>query len=104
MHDSQNSETSTIQASEYRLPDSPLISEQTRLVLRAQAARLQTQVNVSVSSDEPGVKTKLHVWEGLEHGFHYNPELPEAEQLHRTTLAFLERCLSQSKSNIKEQS
>ena len=31
---------------------------------------------------EQGVAAQLHIWEGLEHVFHYNPYLPEAHAMH----------------------
>ena len=40
-----------------------------------------------------GVEAQLHVWEGLDHTFHYNPDLPETEELHRVTLNFFEKHL-----------
>ena len=42
---------------------------------------------------QQGVQTELHVWEGLDHNFHYNPALPESEDLHRTLLGFFDRHL-----------
>lgn len=37
-----------------------------------------------------GIPAELHIWEGLEHCFHYNIELPEANELHRATVQFFE--------------
>ena len=42
---------------------------------------------------QAGVEAELQLWEGLDHCFHYNPELPESEELHRNMLAFFERYL-----------
>jgi acetyl esterase/lipase len=38
-----------------------------------------------------GVSAELHVWEGLDHVFHYNPALPETDELHRTVVNFFNR-------------
>ncbi|PHZ84724.1 alpha/beta hydrolase [Paremcibacter congregatus] len=38
-----------------------------------------------------GVEAELHVWEGLEHDFHYNPDLREAEELNNGLLKFFSR-------------
>ena len=38
-----------------------------------------------------GVAAELHVWDGLEHAFHYNPWLPETDEAHRLLTAFFER-------------
>ena len=40
-----------------------------------------------------GADTELHVFEGLDHVFHYNPMLPESEQLHRLVVKYFERYL-----------
>ncbi|MDB9724465.1 alpha/beta hydrolase [bacterium] len=37
---------------------------------------------------QAGVETELHVWEGLDHFFHANVELPETEELHCLMLSF----------------
>ena len=42
---------------------------------------------------ELGVEAELHIWEGLDHIFHYNAELPEAAELHRVTIRFFEKHL-----------
>ena len=38
-----------------------------------------------------GVETELHIWEGLDHAFHYNPFLAETEELGRLIANFLDR-------------
>lgn len=38
-----------------------------------------------------GVEAELHVWEGLDHLFHYNPRLPESEELNRVVVQFFEK-------------
>ena len=38
-----------------------------------------------------GVPTELHIWEGLEHCFHYQCALPEAKELHQTVVRFFEQ-------------
>ena len=40
-----------------------------------------------------GVPADLHLWEGLDHVFHYNPELAETTELHQVTVRFFERYL-----------
>ncbi len=40
-----------------------------------------------------GVKTELHIWEGLAHGFHLNPTLPESQEVHNLLLKFFKRHL-----------
>jgi len=41
-----------------------------------------------------GVTTELHIWDGLSHIFHYNPDLPEARELHERMVEFFEGYLS----------
>lgn len=43
-----------------------------------------------------GVETELHIWDGLNHVFHYNPLLPETRELHELTLSFFNKHLGQS--------
>ena len=40
-----------------------------------------------------GVTANLHIWEGLGHNFHYQPELPESEELHQVTVRFFDQYL-----------
>ena len=40
-----------------------------------------------------GVEADLHVWEGLDHVFHYNPELPETRELNELIIRFFEQHL-----------
>ena len=42
---------------------------------------------------EQGVAAELHIWEGLEHVFHYNPYLPEAHAMHRRVAAYFKQQL-----------
>ncbi len=37
------------------------------------------------------VEADLHMWEGLEHDFHYNPDLPESQDLHRRLVRFFNK-------------
>lgn len=43
---------------------------------------------------EQGVAAELHIWEGLDHVFHYNPYLPEARAMHRRVAAFFKQRLA----------
>ena len=40
------------------------------------------------------VDARLHVWEGLDHVFHYNPDLAETTELHQITHQFFQKHLS----------
>ena len=40
-----------------------------------------------------GVPADLHIWEGLDHTFHYNPDLPESEALHQVLIQFFSKHL-----------
>ncbi len=43
---------------------------------------------------DAGVDAELHVWEGLFHGFFYNPDVPESMDCYRVIARFFERRLS----------
>jgi len=40
-----------------------------------------------------GVDAELHVWEGLEHGFFYDPSLPQSSEVYDVTVKFFDRHL-----------
>ena len=40
------------------------------------------------------VEAELHLWDGLNHAFHYNSRLPEAEELHQKLLRFFSRFMA----------
>lgn len=40
-----------------------------------------------------GVEADLHIWEGLDHGFHYWPELPESREAHDVIANFFDKHL-----------
>jgi len=43
-----------------------------------------------------GVNAELHVWEGLQHAFFYNPNLPQSCEVHRVAVKFFDRHLFKS--------
>ena len=49
-----------------------------------------------------GVDAELHVWEGLFHGFFYNPDVPESKDAYAVMIRFFETHLGQrERSNFK---
>lgn len=43
-----------------------------------------------------GVDANLHVWEGLDHAFQYNPDLPYSHEVHDVTVRFFGRHLAKT--------
>jgi len=43
-----------------------------------------------------GVETQLHVWEGMFHGFFYNPDPPESKDAFNTMIKFFDTHLGKS--------
>jgi acetyl esterase/lipase len=41
-----------------------------------------------------GVEADLHVWEGLDHAFHYWPDLPQSRAVYRVVARFFEKHLA----------
>jgi epsilon-lactone hydrolase len=41
-----------------------------------------------------GVAAELHVWEGLFHGFFYNPDVPESRDCYDTIIRFFDSRLA----------
>jgi acetyl esterase/lipase len=44
-----------------------------------------------------GVRAELHVWEGMFHGFFYNPDVPESRDCYAVIIEFFERTLGRRK-------
>ena len=43
-----------------------------------------------------GVEAELHVWDGLFHGFFYNPDVPESRDCYAIIVRFFERRLGRT--------
>lgn len=56
---------------------------------------LSSVVHMHCRLAELGVKADLHVWEGLDHAFHYIPELPESREVYRIAARFFDEHLGQ---------
>lgn len=67
-----------------RFPPALLISSSRDYILSA-VIHTHTQLM------KQGVETSLHLWDGLEHVFHYNPWLPESGEMHRAVVAFFNK-------------
>ena len=46
-----------------------------------------------------GVQAELHVWEGLFHGFFYNPDVPESRDCYDVIVRFFDRQLGRKSSS-----
>jgi epsilon-lactone hydrolase len=57
----------------------------------AMSGAIYTDAQLSKS----GVDTELHVWEGLFHGFFYNPDVPESKDAYNVMIKFFDRHLGQ---------
>jgi monoterpene epsilon-lactone hydrolase len=42
-----------------------------------------------------GVNAELHVWEGMFHGFFYNPDVPESQEAYQVMVKFFDRYLGE---------
>jgi acetyl esterase/lipase len=49
-----------------------------------------------------GVDAELHVWEGMFHGFFYNPDPPESQDAFNTMVRFFDTHLGKSKGAKQE--
>lgn len=68
-----------------------LLLSSTRDYIMSSVVHTETQLK------KQGVETELHIWEGLEHVFHYNLWLPETHEMHGVVAAFFNKQLSPSK-------
>jgi epsilon-lactone hydrolase len=51
-----------------------------------------------------GVEAELHVWDGLFHGFFYNPDVPESRDCYNVIVKFFERHLGRAAASQKRAS
>jgi acetyl esterase/lipase len=54
---------------------------------------LSNALYTNLQLNKAGVETKLIVWEGLFHGFFYNPSIPESQDAYRAIVGFFEKKL-----------
>jgi len=71
-----------------KFPPSLLIAS-TRDVGLSSAAKMQSSLIVN------GVEAELHVWEGLDHAFFYDPDLPESREAYDVIAQFFDKHLGQ---------
>jgi epsilon-lactone hydrolase len=48
-----------------------------------------------------GVRAELHVWEGLGHAFHFDPNLPESREVYESVVKFFDQKLGKSTSGSR---
>jgi epsilon-lactone hydrolase len=51
-------------------------------------------IHTDIQLEMAGVPTKLLVWDGLFHGFFYDPSIPESQQVYRAIVRFFDRELA----------
>ncbi|MDY6922341.1 MAG: alpha/beta hydrolase fold domain-containing protein [Pseudomonadota bacterium] len=56
---------------------------------------LSAAVHAHAMLVKAGVETDLHVWEGMFHGFFYNPDVPESRDAYEVIVRFFNRYLGQ---------
>jgi alpha-beta hydrolase superfamily lysophospholipase len=44
-----------------------------------------------------GVKADLHIWEGLDHAFYFEPDLPESAEAYEVIVKFFASHLSEAR-------
>jgi len=79
---------------------SPIRSEEvlakfpaTLLITGTRAFELSSAVHTHALLVKLGVEAELHVWEGLFHGFFYNPDVPESREAYDVMVKFFDRHL-----------
>jgi acetyl esterase/lipase/S-formylglutathione hydrolase FrmB len=65
----------------------------TVLVSGTRAAELSSAAYTHTQLVKAGVDARLHVWEGMFHGFFYNPDVPESQEVYRVIADFFARNL-----------
>jgi acetyl esterase/lipase len=65
----------------------------TLLITATRAGELSAAVNTHRLLVKAGVEADLHVWDGLNHGFHSDPNLPESQEAYQVMARFFRRHL-----------
>jgi acetyl esterase/lipase len=65
----------------------------TLIVSGTRATELSSAAYTHSQLVKNGVDARLHVWEGLFHGFFYNPDVPESQDCYRVIADFFARTL-----------
>jgi acetyl esterase/lipase len=55
---------------------------------------LSNTLHTNVELAKIGVETRLYVWDGLFHGFFYNPSVPESQDAYRIIVRFFDQHLA----------
>jgi epsilon-lactone hydrolase len=65
----------------------------TLIITGTRAFELSSAVYTHSQMVKHGVQAELHVWEGMFHGFFYNPDVPESRDCYAVILKFFDRYL-----------
>lgn len=65
----------------------------TLVITGTRAFELSTAVYTHTQLTKAGVEAELHVWEGMWHGFIYNPDLPESREAYNVIKKFFQKRL-----------
>ena len=85
-------------------PDDPLIAPvkhpdvlarfpPTLLITGTRDFALSNTLHTNIELTKAGVETRLYVWDGLFHGFFYNPNVPESQDAYRIIVRFFSQQL-----------
>lgn len=65
----------------------------TLIITGTRAMEMSSAVHTHAQLVKLGVDAELHVWEGLFHGFFYNPDVPESRDAYNVIVKFFEKRL-----------
>ncbi len=65
----------------------------TLIITGSRAFEMSSAIYTHNQLFKAGVRAELHVWEGLFHGFFYNPDVPESRDCYAVIIEFFERNL-----------
>jgi acetyl esterase/lipase len=86
-------------------PDDPILSPvdlprvlamfpPTLFITASRDLAMSSAIYTNEGLSELGVPTELHVWDGLFHGFFYDPDVPESRACYRVMVRFFEHRLA----------
>jgi acetyl esterase/lipase len=68
----------------------------TLLITATRDFAMSGTIHTDIELTKRGVKTELHVWDGLFHGFFYNADVPESRDAFSKMINFFDRNLGTS--------
>jgi len=74
----------------------------TLFVTGSRAAELSSAARSAIDLTKVGVDARLFVWDGMDHGFFYNPEIPESHEAYDVMVNFFEEQFDSAETRLAQ--